>query len=272
MNNARIYHTLTMLADGKVLAVGGEHDLGPVHDHQRRAARGDLGSGDAAVDRRSAPSRRRATTTRPRCCMPDGTRAGGRRRALRTTLNDPGEFNAQVYSPAYLFDGPRPTISSAPASAHVRLGDHGLHARTRRTIGSVNLVSFGADTHQSDMDQHFVPLSFTAGSGSLTVTGPGERRDRTARRLHAVHPEQAGVPSIAATVHLDRRTADGPVRAERASRRRRATARRRCRGRLRPTAARRSRRTRSRRTSDGRPAADDGHRQPARADARRCRA
>ena len=60
------------------------------------------------------------------------------------------------------------------------------------SIGSVNLVSLAADTHQIDMNQHFVPLSFTSDSGSLTVQAPVVGLARAARQLHVVHPEQTG--------------------------------------------------------------------------------
>ncbi len=39
-------------------------------------------------------------------------------------------------------------------------------------VSAVNLVSLGSDTHQSDMDQHFVPLSFTQSGSTLTIQPP----------------------------------------------------------------------------------------------------
>src|SRR5258708_31919951 len=87
--------------------------------------------------------------------QPDGTvlvSGGGH----PETLNDAGQFSAQVYSPSYLFNGPRPTIGSAPATA-LYGSTMNISTPDAANIGAVNLVSFGADTHQSDMDQHFVP-------------------------------------------------------------------------------------------------------------------
>src|SRR5581483_6063964 len=69
-------------------------------------------------------------------------------------------------------------------------------------IGAVNLVSFGADTHQSDMDQHFVPLSFTAGSGSLSVQAPANGSIAPPGDYMLFILNKAGVPSMAATVHI----------------------------------------------------------------------
>ena len=70
------------------------------------------------------------------------------------------------------------------------------------SIASVNLVSYAADTHQSDMDQHFVPLSFTAGNGTLSVQAPAAASDAPPGDYMLFIVNKAGVPSVAATVHL----------------------------------------------------------------------
>ena len=63
----RVYHTLMMLADGQVLAVGGGTISDQTSDHDRRAADRDLGPGDARRGPRRRRSRRPATTTPPPC-------------------------------------------------------------------------------------------------------------------------------------------------------------------------------------------------------------
>ena len=71
------------------------------------------------------------------------------------------------------------------------------------SISAVNLVSLGADTHQADMDQHFVPLSFTAGSGSLTVQAPSSAAMAPPGYYMLFFVNGQGVPSVAAIVRLD---------------------------------------------------------------------
>jgi hypothetical protein len=171
MAHARIYHTLTMLANGTVLAVGGEPTAGQTG--QTEVSGGVLPS-EIWDPNTGAWSPAAATgTTRgyhsTALLMPDGTvLVGGSGHA------NPGlaaQDSSQVYSPAYLTKGARPTISSVPSSIsyganfNVTMGD-------ASTVSQVNLVSLGSDTHQSDMDQHFVPLTFSQSGNTLSVQPP----------------------------------------------------------------------------------------------------
>ncbi|HWF34837.1 MAG TPA: fibronectin type III domain-containing protein, partial [Solirubrobacteraceae bacterium] len=151
----RIYHTLTMLADGTVLAVGGEPTAGQ--------------TGPSEVSGGVLPSEIWDPTTQTwstvastgvtrgyhstAVLMPDATVlvAG----SGHANPGYAGQNSAQIYSPPYLFKGARPTISSAPASATYG-SNFQLSTPDASSISSVNLVSLGADTHQIDMGQHFV--------------------------------------------------------------------------------------------------------------------
>jgi hypothetical protein len=77
----------------------------------------------------------------------------------------------EIYSPPYLFHGARPTITSAP---NTLLYGKNVTIQTpdAATITSVVLIHNDAATHADHFDQRLVPLSFTVGSGQLTVTGP----------------------------------------------------------------------------------------------------
>jgi hypothetical protein len=199
MNKARVYHTLTMLADGRVLSVGGEptSDQNVVTSGVLPAEIWDPASGQWTTIGSIAAARNYHSTA---VLQPDGTVliAGG---GHEETSTDPGQFNAQVYSPSYLFNGPRPTIASAPASAQYG-STMTIGTPDAADIGAVNLVSFAADTHQSDMDQHFVPLSFTAGSGSLSVRAPAGGAIAPPGDYMLFVLNKSGVPSMAATVHI----------------------------------------------------------------------
>ncbi len=171
MAHARMYHTLTMLADGTVLAAGGEPTSGQTGSTE---VSGGILPSEIWNPATQTWSPAAATgTTRgyhsTAVLMPDGTvLVGGSGHA------NPGyaaQTTSQVYSPPYLSKGARPTIGSAPGSVsygsgfNVTMGDSS-------TVSAVNLVSLGSDTHQSDMDQHFVPLSFTQSGNTLTIQPP----------------------------------------------------------------------------------------------------
>ncbi len=199
MHLARIYHTLTTLADGTVLAIGGE-----TSSDQSIVTTGVLPT------EIWNPATETWTTTAPIAAarnyhstailMPDGRvlSAGG---GHTTGLDGPGQYNAQIYSPAYLSNGPRPTITSAP-SASTYNQSITVSTPDASSIRAVNLVSVGADTHQSNMSQHFVPLNFTAGQGSLTVQTPSGAAIAPYGNYMLFILNEKGVPSVSAPLNL----------------------------------------------------------------------
>ena len=78
-----------------------------------------------------------------------------------------------------------PTISSAPATSTYDAA-FSISTPDAASIGKVALVRLGAVTHSVNMEQRYVPLSFTAGGGSDQRHRPGQRQHRAAGRLHAV--------------------------------------------------------------------------------------
>jgi hypothetical protein len=199
MHYARIYHTLTMLANGEVLAIGGE----PTSD-QEIVTSGvlptEIWNPETDTWTAAAPIAAARNYHSTAMLMPNGKvlLAGG---GHPNGLSDPGEFSAQIYSPPYLFNGPRPTITSAPATSTYNTPIT-VQTPEASSISSVNLVSLGTDTHQTDMAQHFVPLSFTAGSGSLTVQTPANSALAPYGNYMLFIVNNKGVPSVSAPLNL----------------------------------------------------------------------
>ena len=109
--------------------------------------------------------------------------------------------NAEIYSPPYLFAGPRPTITSAPARP--RLG------RTFRVvtpdaaaIAKVSLIGLGSATHAFNSGQRYESLSFTADATGLTVSLPREQEHHAAGLLLLFIVNAANVPSVAKIVRV----------------------------------------------------------------------
>ena len=181
MASARIYHTLTMLADGTVLAVGGEPNSRPdassppaccrPRSGTRRPRRWSTGALDGGGPQ--LPLDRRADARR--------ARAGRRWRPPARHRRRRAVLVADLLAVVPVQRARGPTITAASAARHLRLGRSRCPLPTPRRSASVNLVSLGADTHQIDMNQHFVPLSFTA-------SGSGRCRSRRRPRRRSPRP------------------------------------------------------------------------------------
>jgi hypothetical protein len=199
MNQARVYHTLTMLADGTVLASGGEDntDQGIVTTGVLPGEIWNPATGVWTPVAAMGTARNYHSTA---LLMPDGrvlVGGGGHSFGLSTT----GQYSAQFYSPPYLSAGPRPTITNAPASATYG-GAIAVSTPDAASIRSVNLVSLGADTHQLDMNQHFVPLSFSANGSGVTVTAPSGSALAPPGYYMLFLVNDKGVPSTAAMIRI----------------------------------------------------------------------
>jgi hypothetical protein len=199
----RVYHTLTMLANGQVLAVGGEStsDQSVVTTGVLPTEIWDPTSETWSAAAPIATARNYHSTA---VLMPDGRVlvAGG---GHYNGLNNPGQDSAQIYSPSYLFNGARPTITSAPSSATYG-STISVSTPDAASITGVNLVSLGTDTHQMDMNQHFVPLSFTPGSGSINVTMPSSSAVAPPGHYMLFILNKQGTPSMANIIGLNQST------------------------------------------------------------------
>ncbi|MDX6393162.1 MAG: hypothetical protein QOJ73_4225 [Streptosporangiaceae bacterium] len=203
MLHPRVYHTLTMLANGQVLAVGG----GTTSD-QSVGTTGvlptEIWDPTSETWSAAAPIATARNYHSTAVLMPDGRVlvAGG---GHYSGLNAQAQESAQIYSPSYLFNGPRPTIASAPPVTTYG-STISVSTPDAASITGVNLVSLGTDTHQMDMNQHFVPLSFTAGSGSLNVTMPSSSAVAPPGHYMLFIINKQGTPSMANIVGISQPT------------------------------------------------------------------
>jgi hypothetical protein len=104
--------------------------------------------------------------------------------------------SGEIFSPPYLFNGPRPTIASMPRV--VRYGDQFRIATPNpANIRRVSLVRPGSVTHAVDFDQRYVGLRFSAAAGTLTVRAPGSASVAPPGYYMLFLVNRAGVPSRA---------------------------------------------------------------------------
>jgi len=196
MTYPRYQHNLVVLADGEVMAVGGAQTV------DQAALNGSLPSeiwnpstqawtGAAALQN---PRMYHSTAL----LLPDGTvlAAGGGR---WSTAHD--YLTGEIYSPPYLFKGPRPTITAAPASS-AYAGTMAVETPDAASIASVALVDLATNTHTADNSQRYVPLSFTAGSGVVDVQAPVSANLAPPGYYMLFLVSGSGVPSVARIVRI----------------------------------------------------------------------
>ncbi len=193
----RYMHNLVVLPDGKVLAVGGSAAGGnqTTTSGSLAAEMWDPATGTWTTMASEQDPRQYHSTA---LLLPDGrvlVAGGGRNSSY------PNYFTAEVYTPPYLFKGPRPTIAAAPSSATYG-STITLTTPDAANIASVALIKLGADTHAINMDQRYVPLSFSAGSGSLTVPMPPDGNTAPPGYYMLFIVNANGVPSVAKIVQI----------------------------------------------------------------------
>jgi len=159
MTRARRHHNATILADGSVLVTGGtliddalEHAVLPA---ERWMASTGIWTTLASMN----VSRRRGSVA---LLLPDGRVlcAGGGDGTAGSELH----ADAQIYSPPYLFQGARPTITTAPATL-VYGSSFNVDSPQAPDVDTVWLVRSGSVTRGFNSDQRALSLPFTLSPG-----------------------------------------------------------------------------------------------------------
>ncbi|HSC49082.1 MAG TPA: galactose oxidase-like domain-containing protein, partial [Gaiellaceae bacterium] len=198
---------LTVLADGSVLATGGNSSGASLVDLNAgvyAAEQWNPATGQWRTLASESVTRQYHSTA---LLLPDGRvlSSGG---GICGTCDQVGYLakNAQIFSPPYLFqaDGtpaPRPTIDSAPATTFYGAAMD-IATGSPGSISKVALVRLGAVTHSNNMEQRYIPLAFTAGATSLTATAPANANIAPPGFYMLFVVDGNGVPSVARMVTL----------------------------------------------------------------------
>ena len=194
---ARRHLNATILPDGKVLVTGGTSGTG--FSDEGRAVRAaelwDPANGGWTVLAGNSVARVYHSSS---LLLKDG-------RVLHTGSGDASgaidHHNAEIFSPPYLFQGPRPPISSAPAT--VNYGEtFKVGTPDPSAISRVTWVRLGSVTHAFDMNQRFNELSFTRVGGALNVAAPRSRTLVPPGHYLMFVLNFKGVPSVAKIVRI----------------------------------------------------------------------
>lgn len=212
MNFRRRQHNGVILPDGTVLVTGGTrgaagegkgfNDLSagaPVHT----AELWDPATGQWTVLSAEAVDRCYHGTA---VLLPDATvlsAGSGEYRPDDVHDNDPDDSHrdAQVFSPPYLFKGPRPEITSAPES--VAYGQRFTVSTPRPDqVGRVSWVRLPSVTHAFDQNQRINFLQFTAGDEELALTAPASANLCPPGHYMLFLVSREGVPSVAHIIQV----------------------------------------------------------------------
>ena len=184
--------TLTLLADGKILATGGKR-RSPCTAGDPHVYHAELWDPATETWETLGAMQEKRVYHSSAILLRDGSvlSAGG----------EPRVTTAQIFRPPYLFRGPRPVVSSAPAQVFYA-ASFDVFTPDATSVQAVNLVRPGAVTHAYDQSQRFVPLSFTAEPGRLVVQGPETPYQAQPGYYLLFLISDQGVPSVASYVQI----------------------------------------------------------------------
>jgi galactose oxidase-like protein/List-Bact-rpt repeat protein len=193
---------LTVLPDGKVLMTGGGSQCGFTNETGAvfAAEMWDpaAGTNGAWTTLASAGVVRVYHSTT--ALLPDG-------RVLSTGSGDGGgvtqQFTYEIFSPPYLFKGPRPTYNLASTSMHYGQS-FTVATPNAAAIRKVTLIRLASSTHAFDMGQRLNTLTFQAAADgqSLALTPPSTGRIAPPGPYMLFILNDRGVPSVAQTILL----------------------------------------------------------------------
>jgi TM2 domain-containing membrane protein YozV len=191
----RTEHNLTLLPDGTVLTIGGGVNS-DVYDPNAPVLQPELWNPGTEIWTLLAPMDRPRIYHSTAVLLPDGRvlSAGGGRYG-------PSYLDAQLYSPPYLFKGPRPTITTAPATLGYG-ANFAIATPDAAAISAVTLVGLGSVTHAFNANQRFLALTFQAGAGSLSVQGPSGATLAPPGHYMLFIINANGIPSVASIVQI----------------------------------------------------------------------
>jgi hypothetical protein len=197
MNHARRQFNATLLPDGSVLATGGTSAAG-FTDPAGAVRAAEVWDPATEVWTLLASNSVTRVYHSTSLLLPDG-------RVIHAGSGDsrglPRELNAEIFSPPYLFRGPRPSIDNAP-DAVVYGQEFFVATREAPRIVRATLVRLGSVTHGFDQNQRFLELSLRRAAGGLVLTAPVSANMAPPGHYLLFILDGKGVPSVARTLRI----------------------------------------------------------------------
>ncbi len=194
MNQPRRQNDATILADGTVLITGGSSHAG-WNEYNGRIPTPEIWDPETntvtqVADASDVYRGYHSTAT----LLPDG------RVLITGGDHDHGGFtqnlNAEIYSPAYLFNGPRPTVTDAPDTAPLGSTIF-VETPDAADITKALMIVPGSTTHAQNWTQRANHLDFTATDIGLNIELPDDPNHAPLGNYMLFLVNSAGVPSVA---------------------------------------------------------------------------
>jgi hypothetical protein len=212
MKFRRRQHNAVLLPDGTVLVTGGTRGGGGLNNGFNDLGQGQPVHTAEAWDPATEQWTELAAESVDRCyhatavLLPDATvmsAGGGEYRPDDVNPNDPQDShrNAQIFQPPYLFKGPRPQISAAPAGVDYNQ-TFAIGTPQANDISRVSLIRLPSVTHSFDENQGVTFLNPHPGAGQVTVTAPASPAQCAPGHYMMFLISSDGVPSVAQILQI----------------------------------------------------------------------
>ncbi len=207
MIHKRSQHNLTILADGSVLATGGNTDGETLISMDAGVYQPEVWSPASGQWREMNDMQINRQYHSVALLLPDGrvlSAGGGYCGDCRQVGYH--EQNAEIFSPPYLFandDTPavRPSVSATSEAIDYR-NAFTVTSNQAALIAKAHLIKLGAATHSQNQDQRLVPLSFTSSGNTVQLTAPDNRNIAPPGYYMLFLVNDDGVPSVGEMLKL----------------------------------------------------------------------
>ena len=190
MNSARMEHNAVILPDATVLVLGGQSNSGAVEEPVLTP---EVFDPDSGTWEELAPHQVPRMYHSTAILWPDG------RVLLAGADNQP---SGEVFSPPYLFRGPRPEISNAPAVLFYGTS-FDIEFTSTSAANVVTLIRMSSVTHSVNKGQRYVRLAELGSvGGNVTVPGPANANDAPPGYYMLFVVDDNGIPSEAQIVRV----------------------------------------------------------------------
>jgi hypothetical protein len=196
MAERRYQHSMVILPDGNVLAIGGSSRFSQTQGPGSLSA--ELWDPSTETWTTLASMRDPRMYHGTSLLLPDGrvlVAGGGRLDPA------PDYFTAEIFSPPYLSQGTRPTITAAPSSTTYG-ATMSVDTPDAADVRAVSFIRLGSMTHTLDMDQRYVELSFSKDGGQLSIASPAGPTIAPPGFYMLFLVSSTGVPSVARIVQI----------------------------------------------------------------------